>query len=248
MSSLTRGPLSAGVYWRRRLLALVVLSVVLGLPLATLRLTGDAAGPSGSTPTGGTAAPVAQEDEPTPPTAAEQERARQRAERRAERRAQRSAERAAREAAAAPLAEPEGRCSDADVVVRPVVEGAVAGSEVTLLLNLRAVATPACTWQVGPAHLTVKITSGEDDVWSGQQCPGALPRQRVTVRAEATSTVALTWDARRSAAGCPATTTFAEPGYYHVVAASLGGEPSDVQFELVDPRVVAERARSRRRT
>ncbi len=255
MSSLVRGPLPAGVYWRRRLVLLVLLLLLVVVALRALGGGGDETG---------AAAPVAEDttasarSAPLPsagPTmraadqaevdAADAARAEAAAAAQAEAAAVKAAARAARKAANAPLAEPVGRCSDADVVVTPVVEGAVAGNEVTVLLNLRTVATEACTWATGPAHLSVKITSGDDDVWSSQQCPGRLPRSSLTVRADSTSTTSLVWNARRSSEDCPGTTPYAAPGYYHVVASSLGGEPNDVQFELVDPRdVVAEQARA----
>lgn len=254
MSSLTRGPLPAGVYWRRRALALVLLLVLLVLALRALgggdeepgtasTVAQDTSAPS-DLPTAGPTLSAEDQAEVDAQVAAEQEA-------RAEARAEREVEREAREAATAPLAEPEGRCSDADIVVAPVVEGAVAGSDVTVLLNLRTVATPACTWTISPAHLSVKITSGDDDIWSSQECPGQVSRSTVTVRAESTSTTSLTWDAKRSAEDCPSTTPYAEPGFYHVIASSLGGEPNDVQFELVDPRALlaeqeAEREPGRR--
>ncbi|VXC22035.1 hypothetical protein [Nocardioides sp. AX2bis] len=255
MSSLVRGPLSPGVYWRRRL---VVLAVLLLLVVVVLRALGGGGDEPGAATTVADDTAATAPDAPLPsagPTmsatdqaevdAADAQRAEAEAAAEAEEAAERAAERAAREAATAPLAEPEGRCSDADVVVTPVVEGAVAGSDVSVLLNLRTVATEACTWQTGPAHLTVKITSGDDDVWSSQQCPGRLTRSTLTVRADSTTTTSLVWDAKRSAEDCPGTTPYAAPGYYHVVASSLGGEPNDVQFELVDPRdIVADQAQA----
>lgn len=254
MSSLVRGPLSPGVYWRRRL---VVLAVLLLLVVLVLRALGGGGGdeqgaattvaddaaattPEGPSPSAGPTMSAADQAEVD---AADAERAEAEAAEAAERAAERATERAARKAATAPLPEPEGRCSDADVVVTPVVEGAVAGSDVSVLLNLRTVATEACTWETGPAHLTVKITSGDDDVWSSRQCPGRLDRSTLTVRSDSTTTTSLVWDAKRSAEDCPSTTPYAAPGYYHVIASSLGGEPNDVQFELVDPRdIVAEQA------
>ncbi len=255
MSSLVRGPLPAGVYWRRRAVLVVLLLLVVAVSLRALGGGGDGPGtattvaedsaagaPGGAAPsTGPTMEPADQAEV----DAADAERARAEAEARAEAAAARAAERAARRAANAPLAEPEGRCSDADVVVTPVVEGAVAGNDVSVLLNLRTVVTEACTWEAGPAHLSVKITSGDDDVWSSQQCPGQLTRSTLTVRAGSTTTASLVWNAKRSSEDCPATTPYAAPGYYHVVASSLGGEPNDVQFELVDPRdLVAEQAQA----
>ena len=43
------------------------------------------------------------------------------------------------------------------------------------------------------------------------------------------------WNSRRSDEECSDRTAWALPGFYHVRAAALGGEPTDVQFELLAP-------------
>ncbi len=245
MTGTTRGRLPAAVYWRRRL---VLLAVVLLVVVGAVRLLGggDDASAGAVSPDAGqrlaaqespAATPDAQET--TPPTAEELAAARARAEARAERKAQRRADRQAERAARAPLPEPEGTCADEDVVVAPVVDDAVAGRDVRVVLTLRTLAATACTWQMSPAHVTVKVTSGEDDIWSSRECPRQLERQEVVVRRDTTTSTSMTWNARRSQQGCPGNTLWAEPGYYHVDAASLGGEPHDVQFQLLDPAVIA---------
>ena len=96
-------------------------------------------------------------------------------------------------------------------------------------------ALPACNWVVSPDHLVVKVTSGEDRFWSTQDCGGAVPKQSVVVRSEAPTTVSMAWNGQRSDADCSRTTSWADPGYYHVVAAAFGAEPTDVQFRLYRP-------------
>jgi len=95
----------------------------------------------------------------------------------------------------------------------------------------------ACTWRVSPDALTVAITSGKDAIWNTRECPRAIPRQDVVVRKAVTTNVGVVWkEAKRSDEGCATrTTTWALPGWYHVTAAALGGEPSDLQFELTAP-------------
>ncbi len=246
MSSLTRGSLPARVYWRRRLVTvLLVLSVGFVLVRALVSDPTPAPGADGAVSPAGSSsqAPAVEDGSGLTPE-------------------KRAARRQARKDAAVPepLPEPVGRCADADVVVSPVVDEAVAGAEVSVVLNLRTLSAPACTWRMSPAHLTVKITSGDDDIWSTRECPGQLDKQRLVVRSETSTTTSVTWNARRSEAECPGNTTWAEPGYYYVDASSLGGEPNDVQFELVDPaelsqpqvraneRAAREAARQERRT
>jgi hypothetical protein len=45
----------------------------------------------------------------------------------------------------------------------------------------------------------------------------------------------VTWNSRRSDEECSDRTAWALPGFYHVRTGPLGGEPTDVQFELVAP-------------
>lgn len=136
---------------------------------------------------------------------------------------------------AQPLAEPTGVCETGDIVATPVVTEAQGGVDVPITLNLRTLQTPACTWTVSPETLTVSITSGDDDIWSTRECPASVPAQDVVVRQAVDAPIAIVWNAKRSDEDCSAFTEWAELGFYHVEAAALGGEPTDIQFELVRP-------------
>lgn len=143
------------------------------------------------------------------------------------------------------LAEPSGPCEDSDIVATPVLTTAAGGADVPITINLRTVTTEACTWQASPQTLTVTITSGDDFIWSTRQCPAAIAPQDVVVRQAVDAPVVVTWkDAKRSDDTCSGRTDWAYPGFYHVEAAALGGDGTDVQFELVAPQpaVVTETA------
>jgi hypothetical protein len=134
------------------------------------------------------------------------------------------------------LAVPEGSCAGSDIAVTPSVENAVGGRDVTIVLQLRTMSSPACTWRVSADTLTLGITSGDDAIWSTRQCRRAIPRQDVVVRKDVTTEVSIVWkDAKRSDEECSALTDWASAGWYHATAAAVGGEPSDVQFELTTP-------------
>lgn len=134
------------------------------------------------------------------------------------------------------LAEPEGACRAEDVVVTPVVDDAVAGQPVTITLRLRTLASPACTWELAARNLALKITAGEDELWSSRECPGAIPHKDVVVRRQVVSTATVTWNARRSeAGGCPRDPRWVLPGRYDIYAATLGGEPVATSFALAKP-------------
>lgn len=226
-SGLTRGPLPPSVYWRRRAVVLTLAAVLVfgigqllslgsdgsGGPTQGAQLAGaDASGGARPTPSAGTSTGS------TAPAAV------------------RGSGREGGKNAQAALAAPVGTCADDDVQVTPVVKHAVGGRDVTLTLELETLQSPACTWTVGPRHLTLRITSGSDRIWSTLDCPRALPNQDVVVRQAVPTTVQVTWaGARRSDVGCTRQAGWALPGYYHLQAAALGGEPGDVQFKLHRP-------------
>jgi hypothetical protein len=74
-----------------------------------------------------------------------------------------------------------------------------------------------CTRDVGQAAREIRVTSGNDRIWSSDDCsPGGAPMV-VTLRpGAAPTTFSVTWSRKRSAAGCPAETKEAAPGTYRV--------------------------------
>lgn len=218
-----RGRLPARVYWFRR--AMVVLTAMALVFAIGRLLTGSgssapddtaavtAAHPSRSTPTLGWAGP-------TPIRTATSGKAPR--------------------ATGTPvvLAAPSGPCAVDEITVTPSVPTATAGAPVELVLELTGI-KPACTFAVSSRTLVAKVTSGHDRIWSTQDCPRAIRTTTVVVRSATPTRVVVPWTGRRSDEGCPRATSWALPGYYHVVAAAIGSEPADGQFRLsVPPRPV----------
>ena len=225
MSALTRGPLPARVYWTRRLLVLgTVFLLVFGLARV---LPAGSDGSSAEEPQAAQAAATPSADATDSPSATEP------AEPAKPGKSKKSKKKKTKQAPV--LAQPDGPCLDSDVAVTPTVENPVAGRTVFMVLELRTGSSLACTWQVSPETLTLKITSGKDEIWSSRQCPRAVPTQDVVVRNAVTTKVGVRWSGRRSDDECSRLTQWALPGWYHVAAAALAGEPSDVQFELRRP-------------
>ncbi len=242
MSTMTRGPHAPAVYWRRRLVAaLVALLLVFG----TARLLGIGGGDAAAEEqlvqssaettsdteaeeTSGQVAPSSVL--PTSDAAATAGDGTGQS-------VGQGSKKGKRKAATTPTAPPEpvGTCVASDVRVEPVVDTAVAGRSVSIGLELRTRDAVACTWEVSPSALTMKITSGPDEIWTSRQCPKAVPTEEVVLRNEGTTTVEVVWSSRRSDASCSKLTDWALPGFYHVSAAALAGEPRDLQFELAAP-------------
>src|SRR6478752_6243055 len=234
MPALTQGPLPARVYWTRRIM---VLGTALLLVFAIARLLGDGSdasssgdGDKASLSADSSSSSSAPTDDPTlsltPSDSAT-----------ANGKPGKGVRPVETPTSQAPvLAQPEGTCAGSDIAVTPKVENAVGGRDVTVVLQLRTMSSPACTWRVSAETLTLGITSGDDAVWSSRQCRRAIPRQDVVVRKDVTTEVGIVWkQAKRSDDECSSRTDWASAGWYHATAAAVGGEPSDVQFELTTP-------------
>ena len=138
---------------------------------------------------------------------------------------------APRAKATAPLAMPDGECQADEVSVLPSVPHPYGGRKILIVLQLQGI-QPACTFKVSPESLVVKIASGQDRIWSSQDCPAAITERDVVVRSAQQVAVPVVWSGRRSDDNCPGQLAWALPGFYHVYAAAYGSTPADVQFEV----------------
>ena len=134
---------------------------------------------------------------------------------------------------APPLPEPDGACRDDEVVVKPVLKAPQGGGEVSIGLEVYSNDSQACTFEVSRSTVVVKLISGKDFIWSSQQCPKSLPDIEVVARRTVPGKADVVWSGRRSDTDCRKSTDWARPGWYHAVGAALGGEATDVQFELL---------------
>jgi hypothetical protein len=216
-----RGRLPARVYWFRRSL---VLLTALALVFAIGRLLNGSGG--GTTPPDEAAAVTAASPSsvstgiagplPVQPTATGK---------------------AARPTPTAPpvtLAVPTGPCAVDEITVTPTVPQAVAGGRVSLVLELTGI-KPACTFAVSSRTIVARVTSGNDRIWSTQDCRTSVKSASVVVRSAQPTNVVVSWSGRRSDADCSRSTAWALPGYYHLTASAIGSEPGDAQFRLSSP-------------
>lgn len=214
MSSMARprGPLPARVYWVRRG---IVLGVVFLLVFTVTRLFSGgsdgeeaAAGRASSEPS----APAQTPDEDPKETSRAKKTKKPKV----------------------VLAEPDGPCDPAEVTVAATVRRESAGDpRIPIPLEL-STDREACTFVVSRRTVALKITSGDDLIWSSQHCGEVLGSHDVVVRRAKPASVTIDWNGRRSSEGC-VLGDWAWPGGYHAIAATLGGEPVDQYFELVTP-------------
>lgn len=250
MSSLTKpnGPLPETVYWRRRALVIALaLLVVVGLggwltrggdaSEAPAASTGDSASlvstvgeaaRSAATPQGGA-------DSKGSGGAASQGSNKKAASKKA---ANKKADAGTKDApqVTQPTEEPRGECLPSDVVVEPQVADQPAGTDIAVELLVGTEASEACLWAASEETLTLKITSGRDNIWFSSQCPQALPERSMVLRPDKERVVRMSWDARRSDEGCTRQRLWSLPGTYHLEAAALGGDPAQERFMLETPQ------------
>lgn len=235
MSALTspKGPLPARVYWFRRSLVLAVVLVVVFATARLLTSSSDAESDAGEGAVATVSSEVSADPSTTPEADASASPAAQKAQKNGKKKVKKTPP---------PLPTPSGVCSNEEVVVTPVVPKERTSVKVPITLVLRSSATEACTWQVSPRSLTVKIDSGPrdqpDEIWHSRHCPAAIPTKDVVVYAEHDTEVEMVWNGRRSDSDCSDLTDWARAGWYHVNAAAYAGEPGSVQFQLTRPSPV----------
>ena len=225
------GPLPARVYWTRRV---VVLAVPVLLVVVLARILGGSSDGQDAAPDKATQAGATVEETAAPttgPTAGEKTAGSKKGKGKGKKKRNQETT-----PPAPVLAEPTGPCADSDIVATPVITSAPGGTDLAITINLRTKLAEACTWQASPTTMTVTITSGEDYIWSTRECPAGIAPQDVVIRQAVDVPVVVTWSSRRSDETCSNRTEFALPGFYHVEAAALGGDGTDVQFELVPPQ------------
>jgi hypothetical protein len=149
-------------------------------------------------------------------------------------------------AARAALPEPEGECPDADVVVAPHVTDAHVGEPIRIVLEVSTRSTPACTWQVSPDSVFLKVLRGSDGsevVWSSQQCPEQVPTAEVVARQEQAAEVVVSWSGQMSDPGCTDQPAWVHAGDFRAVSVARGAvKPREESFvlEKAVPEVVVE--------
>lgn len=76
----------------------------------------------------------------------------------------------------------------------------------------------ACAVDIGAKGLEVRISSGSDRVWSSAHCARGAGSSRVTLERGVPHLKSVTWNRRRSTAGCPGNAPTARPGTYVAAA------------------------------
>ena len=139
-----------------------------------------------------------------------------------------------------PLPEPDGVCPDSDVVVTPRVHDARLAEPIRIVLEVATKATPACTWEVSPDSVFLKVTrettDSEEVVWSSQQCPGLMPTAQVVARHEQAAEVVVSWSGQKSDPECSKLPGWVHAGAFRATSIARGAvTPRQEDFTIADP-------------
>ena len=195
------------VYWFRRILVLLVVLVLL-LGLRWLLGGRSDGAPTAASSTGPTASstPVASTPAATPAAASTPAAS------------PTSPSAVASSASARPTASSTPACTKGQIAVTASTDAASypVGSTPHLRMRIQNVSTSTCTRDVGAAQNELIITSGTAHVWSSDDCnPGGAP-QVVTMAPGQSYSVSVTWLGRLSQKGCPANQPMATKGTYRL--------------------------------
>ena len=195
------GPQSPGVYWFRRVLVLVVLlALLLGVRWLLTGRSGDEASGAAAPTTSPTASPTDSESSSAKPSAS-------------------PTAKASASASAKPSATTTANCKDSAITVTASTDAASypVGSTPRLRMRIQNTSDTACKRDVGAAMNELVITSGSTRVWSSDDCNTAGTAQVATLQPGQSYSVSVTWLGRLSAKGCPADQPLAQQGSYKLV-------------------------------
>lgn len=182
------GPLPASTYWRRRVFLLVVLVVV--LLLLAKACGGD---PKKDSLSGSAASPRPSASASTQPSVAPSP------------------------APASPA--PLQTCRDTvlQVTAESDAEAYASGAAPKFTLTVRNVGSVACRRALGPDAVELRVFSGEDRIWSSDDCNKGKGQGVLTLAPGAGNAMTVQWGGKRTKPGCDIGDV-AQPGTYRVSA------------------------------
>ncbi|MBG0826745.1 hypothetical protein HS041_03010 [Planomonospora sp. ID67723] len=223
-----RSDIGVDVYWRRRLTALIAVLVVVAVVAwacssssgpqnsSTPQAAGESPAPGGllaGLPTvtvtpavPPAAAPASHSPTPTPKPAKPTPRPKR----------------------------PGDACDTADLVLSLQGEGEVYGApdRPRFVLTLVNTGKVMCTTDVGPRTLEIRITSGDDRVWSSADCVSGETDDLHRLERGIPYVQVTEWDRHRSGSDCRAKRAAARPGTYVAVVQAPGMKSRKVVFHL----------------
>jgi len=202
---------SARVYWRRRILLLLVLVVIVW---GAVKLIGTVRGdgkpdPAPTTKASASASPSASQatEQPDPGLLPVK------------------------------LTSDAAACDAETVRITPTVPPKQqVGGDVAVDLLISSTSPTSCTLTPADAGLIAVIGSGSSTVWDSTRCSTSLLTDPVEISARWATMVRVEWSGRASGSKCSDDEAYAAVGDYTLKLGTLGGEPGKASFSLVEKK------------
>ncbi len=199
------GPLPPGVYWRRRLMVLAVVAlVVFAVWFLFLRGGGDGGDVAPTPAPTPTVEPTSPTQPPSPTPTPSPTRT-------------------------------DDLCLDTDILVEASAEFPIypVGSTPTLSLVITNIGTVECRRNVGPGANELWIEQSGEVLWSSDDCNPSDASDIISLKRGEEFITQLTWDGRTSATGCPSDQPLVEAGEYQVLGrnSDVVSLPSGLRLE-----------------
>lgn len=99
-------------------------------------------------------------------------------------------------------------------------------------IDVVSTATDSCAFDIGARHVVLQISQGKDVVWTSAQCAEGTASLVVTLHRGVPTIVPMTWNGRRSSAGCPVPGKAASKGSYTAQAIDGSLRSNSIAFQL----------------
>jgi hypothetical protein len=109
-------------------------------------------------------------------------------------------------------------CRTDDLRIEPLADQSSysVGASARLTLKVTNAGSTPCTTDLGQAAVELLVFSGQDRIWSSDDCAPGGPADVTTLQPAESASRASTWDGRRSLSGCGGGKAQAQPGTYRV--------------------------------
>jgi hypothetical protein len=218
-TTLRQPPERPAVYWRRRMVVLVLsMSVLAGITWSAAAVLG------GATRDGGAAA-----DRPRSPA-----RSLQHASSVSAASSGTQNDVATDSRLAVPVHPAARSCPAGDVAVTLSATQAsyTAWQQPEFAVDVVSSASYACSFDIGARHVVLQIAAGAAQVWTSADCAEGPASQPTTLQRSVPTLVPITWDDQYSSAGCPVPGRAAAAGSYTARATDGSAVSSDVAFTI----------------
>jgi hypothetical protein len=209
-------PARAAVYWRRRMVVLIIsMSVLTGITWSAVVLLGSVA--RSSTAAESRSRLAAGQDQHTSGAGVASSGAQ------------------GNVAADSGLAVPVGRTcpvADVEVTLSQAQASYSAWQQPEFSLDVVSSASYPCSFDIGAGHVILQISAGAAQVWTSADCAEGLTSQPTTLQRSVPAVIPMTWNEQYSSAGCPVPGRAAPAGSYTARATDGSAVSNDVTFTI----------------